>query len=149
MIELAVPVESIPYIRTIEGRKFHNGKWLFPDNAIEILQKYNLINNDYQIKLLDENKNEVEDGIIKTGRYLRVIKNDIAIEDYSLIVKGDTTGDGNADLHDILSINKHRLNKVNLENEYLNAGDVDGDGVVDIKDILQINKFRLGKINSL
>ena len=50
MIELAVPVESIPYIRTIEGRKFHNGKWLFPDNAIEILQKYNLINNDYQIK---------------------------------------------------------------------------------------------------
>lgn len=50
MIELAVPVESIPYIRTIEGRKFHNGKWLFPDNAIEILQKYNLINSDYQIK---------------------------------------------------------------------------------------------------
>ena len=122
-------------------------KGIAPNSTLEMINSS--INNDYQIKLLDENKNEVEDGIIKTGRYLRVIKNDIAIEDYSLIVKGDTTGDGNADLHDILSINKHRLNKVNLENEYLNAGDVDGDGVVDIKDILQINKFRLGKINSL
>lgn len=50
MIELAVPVESIPYIRTIEGRKFHNGKWQFPDSAIETLQKYNLIDSDYQIQ---------------------------------------------------------------------------------------------------
>lgn len=49
MIELSIPVEQIPYIRTIEGRKFHNGKWQFPDSAISTLQKYNLIDSDYQI----------------------------------------------------------------------------------------------------
>ena len=50
---------------------------------------------------------------------------------------------------DILSINKHRLNKAQLTNEYLEAGDVNKDGKVDIKDLLQINKFRLGKIDTL
>ena len=32
-IELQIPVDKIPYIRTIEGRKFHDGKWQFPDSA--------------------------------------------------------------------------------------------------------------------
>ena len=62
---------------------------------------------------------------------------------------GDADGDGLADLNDILKINKHRLNKAKLENEYLLAGDVNKDNQVDLKDILQINKFRLGKIVSL
>ena len=39
MIELAVPVEKIPYVRTIEGRKFSNGKWKFPDTAFDVLVK--------------------------------------------------------------------------------------------------------------
>ena len=46
MIELAVPVEQIPYIRTIEGRKFHNGKWQFPDTAIQKLIQVGLIPSD-------------------------------------------------------------------------------------------------------
>lgn len=46
MIELTIPIEQIPYIRTIEGRKFHNGKWQFPDHAIKKLQQYGLISND-------------------------------------------------------------------------------------------------------
>ena len=28
MIELEIPVEKIPYIRTIEGRRFKDGKWI-------------------------------------------------------------------------------------------------------------------------
>lgn len=43
LIELSVPVEKIPYIRTIEGRKFKNGKWQFPDSALNVLQQYKLI----------------------------------------------------------------------------------------------------------
>ena len=68
---------------------------------------------------------------------------------FVLIVKGDTNGDGKTDLKDILLINKHRLKKVNLENEYLLASDATDDQKVDLKDILKINKFRLGKINEL
>lgn len=46
MIELSVPVEKIPYIRTIEGRKFKNGKWQFPDSALNVLQQYKLIDSN-------------------------------------------------------------------------------------------------------
>jgi len=70
-------------------------------------------------------------------------------ENYIIIVTGDSTGDGEADIKDILAINKHRLNKANLVEEFLEAADVNGDGESDIKDILQINKFRLGKISTL
>ena len=48
-----------------------------------------------------------------------------------------------------MAINKHRLNKANLVDEYLLAGDVNRDGNADLRDILQINKFRLGKIDEL
>ena len=70
-------------------------------------------------------------------------------EKYTIIVTGDANGDGQADIRDILAINKHRLNKASLTAEYLQASDVNEDGKTDIKDILQINKFRLGKIQTL
>lgn len=45
MIELEIPIDKIPYIRTIEGRKFRNGKWQFPNSAIKTLQKIGLIDS--------------------------------------------------------------------------------------------------------
>lgn len=98
----------------------------------------------YEIVDVDENLLE-ETDIIKTGCKLKLANNRI----YTLVVLGDCNGDGQADLKDILTINKHRLNKVGLIGEYLMAGDVTGDGISDLKDILQINKFRLGKIDTL
>lgn len=49
MITLEVPVEKIPYIRTIEGRKFKNGKWEFPDSALEKLQQCGLVDSNVEI----------------------------------------------------------------------------------------------------
>lgn len=56
MIELAIPVEQIPYIRTIEGRKFKDGKWIFPDHALSVLQKYGLVTGDSNIKKVGKTK---------------------------------------------------------------------------------------------
>ena len=69
--------------------------------------------------------------------------------EYIIIVRGDANCDGEANIEDMLLINKYRLNKIKLDDEYLQAGDVNNDDIVDIKDILQINKFRLGKIKKL
>ena len=49
MIELAIPVEQIPFIRTIEGRKFRNGKWLFPNSAQNKLVSLGLLESDYKV----------------------------------------------------------------------------------------------------
>ena len=69
--------------------------------------------------------------------------------EFIIVINGDTNGDGEADLKDILLINKHRLNKSLLTDEFLLAGDVNRVGNSDLKDLLQINKFRLEKINTL
>lgn len=50
MIELSVPVEQIPYIRTIEGRKFHNGKWQFPETALQKLIQIGLVSSNEKLK---------------------------------------------------------------------------------------------------
>ena len=50
MIELEIPVDRIPYIRTIEGRKFHNGKWQFPDTAVDKLIQLGFISSDEKPK---------------------------------------------------------------------------------------------------
>ena len=46
LIELTVPVEQIPYIRTIEGRRFSNGKWQFPETALQKLIQIGLVPSD-------------------------------------------------------------------------------------------------------
>lgn len=50
IIELSVPVEQIPYIRTIEGRKFHNGKWQFPETALQKLIQIGLVSSNEKSK---------------------------------------------------------------------------------------------------
>ena len=85
---------------------------------------------------------------ISTGMKI-VISTKKENQEYTIAVNGDTNGDGESNLKDILAINKHRLNKTILQNEYFLAGDINKDNTVDLKDILQINKFRLGKISNL
>lgn len=50
MVSLTIPVEKIPFVRTIEGRKFKDGKWEFPDSAIEKLKQYGLIDSDVVVE---------------------------------------------------------------------------------------------------
>lgn len=46
MIELEIAVEKIPFVRTIEGRKFKDGKWQFPDSALNKLIDVGLVPSD-------------------------------------------------------------------------------------------------------
>ena len=113
-----------------------------PNTSYEDFIKNITCDREYTIK--EENTVITGTNKIKTGQILTVED-----KNYILVITGDTNGDGEADIKDILQINKHRLNKAKLTNEYLTAGDVNEDGEVDIKDILQINKYRLGKISNL
>ena len=80
---------------------------------------------------------------ISTGMELKILTN--KIYEYTIVVKGDTNGDGDCNISDILQVNKHRLKKTQLTNEKFLAGDVNKDNKVDIRDIMLINKIRLGK----
>ena len=116
-----------------------------PQTSVETF-KNEITTNVTNVKIMDSQNKEVDSSkIIGTG--MKVSLNGIA--SFTLIVTGDTNGDGQANIKDILQINKHRLNKAKLTNEYFTAGDVNKDDKVEIRDILQINKYRLGKISNL
>ncbi len=70
MISLEVPVDKIPYIRTIEGRKFRNGKWEFPKSSIKKLQKYGLVDGNIEVA-------EKEIVQYELSPHLRKYQNDI------------------------------------------------------------------------
>lgn len=50
MIKLEIPREKISYIRTIEGRKFKDGFWYFPESSLKKLQELNLVDSNIEIK---------------------------------------------------------------------------------------------------
>lgn len=89
-----------------------------------------------------------EDAKIGTGMRI-IISLDQKEYEYIAVVKGDANGDGEADMKDILQINKHRLNHIVLNDEFYYAGDVNEDNILNITDIFIINKFKLGIINKL
>lgn len=118
-----------------------------PKTLIENLKEK--IHTNGLVKIFKDGAEIKETSVkISTGMEVCVSLNSQKLT-YKTVVKGDTNGDGEATFMDILQINKHRLNKASLQNEYLKAADITEDGNVDFMDILQINKYRLGKIASL
>lgn len=118
---------------------------LQPETTVEEF-KENIETNATLIEMYNTKGEKLEEtDIIGTGATVRLNN----IKNYTLLVLGDVNGDSKADFRDILTINKHRLGQVLLEEPYKTAGDINEDGKVDFMDILQINKYRLGTISSL
>ena len=59
LIALEIPVEKIPYVRTIEGRKFKNGKWLFPESSAQKLISLGLLSSEIKIEPKKEKQYEL------------------------------------------------------------------------------------------
>ena len=111
--------------------------------------KNGLKTNVGEIKVCDkEGKVQEDKQTVATGMKVE-LKLDKEIKTFTIVVAGDTNGDGKADFKDMISINKHRLKKKALDMEFLKAGDVNQDNKVDIKDMIKINKYRLKKITQL
>lgn len=117
-----------------------------PSTTME--EMINNVKTNGTIKVYKDDR-EVTDNKIKisTGMKVRISLNNENYE-FTVVVKGDTNGDGESNLKDLLQINKHRLNKAMLTAEYLLAGDVNKDNEVNLRDLLQVNKYRLGKIKT-
>ena len=105
--------------------------------------------NSNQVKLYNNGEEiQVDDEIIKTGMQIEI---EFAgkTKTFTLAVDGDVNGDGKADFKDIVSMNRHKLNKKKLNEVELIAGDVNNDNKVDFKDIVKVNRYRLNKITQL
>lgn len=83
---------------------------------------------------------------IATGDKLSVYKTDGSVyAAYTVVIYGDTSGDGNINVKDILLAKKHILNGRGLSGAPLVAADADKNGTINVKDLLLIKYQVLGK----
>lgn len=73
LIQIQIPKDKITYIRTIEGRKFKDGFWYFPESSLPKLQEYNLVKNNYKIEEKEHKQFELSGHLYK---YQKNIVND-------------------------------------------------------------------------
>ena len=66
---------------------------------------------------------------------------------YTVVVTGDTNGDGSISVTDMISIKAHILKKSTLKGAYSTAADTSGDKDITITDFIQIKAKILGKGN--
>ena len=64
-------------------------------------------------------------------------------------LKGDTNGDGTADIADALMISRYDAGLITLDNTQIAVSDVNSDGSADIADALMIARYDAGLINGL
>ena len=102
-----------------------------------------------EIKVLDKNGNVLTENDLMGTAATLILESEAGTKRVKVVIAGDVTGDGNADFKDIVALNRHKLKKNILKDEYLLAGDVTGDGLVDFKDIVKVNRFKLNKITTL
>ena len=66
---------------------------------------------------------------------------------YTVVKLGDTTGNGDVDSADLLSVQRHLIGKKKITDKYqLSAADATSNGKVDSADLLAIQRELLGKI---
>jgi hypothetical protein len=97
-----------------------------------------------KVTITNQAGEEIKDtDIIATG-YKVEISSGEDTKMYILSVLGDTSGDGDVTILDLLQIQKHLTNSKKLTSECLLAADTSGDGDVTILDLLQVQKHIKG-----
>ncbi len=84
---------------------------------------------------------------VGTGMVVKIMDGNTVKTSYTVIVTGDTNGDGDITITDMLAIKAHVLKKSTLSGAYATAADTSGDGGVTITDFIQVKAKILGKGN--
>lgn len=91
------------------------------------------------VNISDKDGNYITSGIMKTG-YKVSINNQSSTEVLEVIIKGDTSGDGEINALDLLQVVKYISGSYTLEGSYKEAADTSGDSEINALDVLQIVK---------
>ena len=75
------------------------------------------------------------------------IKNSSETRTLTVVIYGDTSGDGVINALDLLQVQKNILGTYSLSGAYSSAGDTSKDGTINALDLLQVQKNILGTYN--
>lgn len=83
--------------------------------------------------------------LVGTGMTVEYAVGDEILQTLTVVVTGDTSGDGKISVTDMVQLQSHLLGKNTLSGASLEAADVSGDGKVTITDMVQITAVLLGR----
>lgn len=86
MIKLQIPIEKIIYARQIEGRKFKDGFWYFPETSLNKLKELNLIDSNIEFNEKERKQYKLSPHLRK---YQKIIVNN-ALNENSYGIFSDT-----------------------------------------------------------
>ncbi len=95
------------------------------------------------VVVMDKNENVKTTGLLATGDKISV-KSAAGTEILTVVIYGDTSGDGYIDALDLLQVQKSILGTYSLVDAYAKAADASKDGIIDALDLLQVQKNILG-----
>lgn len=119
---------------------YFTGVELYSDVSA-IISNISSIGADIIVK--DAAGNRITSGLIGTGATISVT-NKKETKNYTVVVNGDTNGDGKTSAVDLLHVQKVLLGTFNLNGAYHEAGDTNNDGKISAVDLLQVQKVLLG-----
>ncbi len=126
---------------TINGSNITNIKY---NTSASIIQNNIIRSGAQSINITDSKGTNISGSTyISTGSKL-TINTTNETNTYTFIIKGDTSGDGQISILDLLQVQKHIKGDKKLSNEYLLSADTSGDGKVTILDLLQVQKHIKG-----
>ncbi len=95
------------------------------------------------VTITNANNQTITDNAVGTGSKV-TIKTSAGTETFTIVIKGDTSGDGVINALDLLQIQKSILGTYSLKDSYKTAGDTSSDNTINALDLLQIQKNILG-----
>lgn len=96
-----------------------------------------------KVSIKNASGTEITSGTVGTG-YTISVSNNVSTNNYTIVVNGDTNGDGKISAVDLLYVQKVLLGTYNLTGAYADAGDTSDDGKISAVDLLQVQKVLLG-----
>ena len=91
---------------------------------------------------------EVSDNTaVGTGMVVKIMDGNTVKASYTVVVTGDTNGDGAISVTDMISVKAHLLGKSTLSGAYATAANTNGDSGISITDFIQVKAKILGKGN--
>lgn len=98
------------------------------------------------VSITDSKNNAKTTAILATGDKVTITSGNDT-QTYTVIIYGDTNGDGEITAVDLLRVQKHILNYSKLTGVYKEAADTNKDGSISAIDLLQVQKDILGYSN--
>ena len=115
-----------------------------PQTNSSVIKSALITSGARNVIIKDSKGNEVKDTSIVGTNYKVTVSTLLESKTFTLVVKGDTSGDGNVTILDLLQVRKHITGDSKLNDARFLAGDTSGDNKVTILDLLQVRKHITG-----